>query len=110
MATAKKLKTPDPAERVDYSKYYDLLMKRRAELLNLEQRDRKEIMQQQTTGEAPGDQADHSVIDTSSDYFLALADRDRSELIGIRDAFERMHHGTYGRCEECNELISAGRL
>lgn len=106
----KRHKALSPAERVDYSKYYDLLMKRRGELLDIDHRDEREIDQRQTTGEAPGDLGDGSVIDTNSDYFLQLADRDRQELIDIRDALEKMHHGTYGVCENCKKRIDPERL
>ncbi|MEO5970316.1 MAG: hypothetical protein ABIQ95_10355, partial [Bdellovibrionia bacterium] len=107
MDISKNSKPLAPAERVDYSKYYDLLMKRRAELLNLGQRDRQELQEQQGAGGTPGDMADSSVTDISTDYFLTLADRDRQEIIEIRDALERLHKGTYGLCENCNELIPA---
>jgi DnaK suppressor protein len=110
MAISKNPTTLTPAERVDYSKYYDLLVKRRAELLNLAQRDRQELKDQQGASGTPGDMADTSVTDTNTDYFLALADRERSEIIEIRDALERLHKGTYGLCENCNELIRAERL
>lgn len=110
MEASRNLKALTPAERVDYSKFYDLLMKRRAELLNLNERDRKGVEQRQTTGESPGDLADESVMDATSDYFLRLAERDRRELIEVRDALEKIHRGTYGLCENCQEEIPVERL
>ena len=111
MATSKKSKVLAPAERVDYSEYYGLLMKRREELLNFEQQDRDELKQlQKEPGESLGDQGNGSVLDTTSDYFLQLADRDRRELIEVRDALEKIHRGIYGCCEKCKLPISSERL
>lgn len=60
--------------------------------------------------ESPGDDADVSVIDTSADYFLNLANSHQRELIGIREALERIHRGAYGICEGCNEPVAIERL
>jgi DnaK suppressor protein len=99
-----------PAERVDYSEFYQLLLKRRDELLSRDQLDRAQIEQRQTTGDSPGDEADISVIDTSADYFMKLADRDRRELLEIRAALAKLHQGHYGICESCENEISRERL
>jgi DnaK suppressor protein len=99
-----------PQERVDYSDFHQQLLKRRDALLSRDQLDRAQIEQRQTTGESPGDEADISVIDTSADYFMKLADRDRRELLEIRAALAKLHQGTYGICESCENEISRERL
>lgn len=39
-----------------------------------------------------------------------LNDRDRSKLLAIDDALERIEEGSYGKCEECGADIAEGRL
>jgi DnaK suppressor protein len=60
--------------------------------------------------ESPGDDADVSVIDTSADYFLSLANSHQRELISIRQALDRIDRGVYGVCENCGETIALDRL
>jgi DnaK suppressor protein len=59
---------------------------------------------------SPGDAADESVIDTSADYFLRLANNHQRELVEIRDAIDRMHRGVYGVCESCENPVAIERL
>lgn len=60
--------------------------------------------------ELPGDTADESVVDVSADYFFKLAQHHQQELLEIRNAFERMHRGSYGICADCETPISIERL
>jgi DnaK suppressor protein len=39
-----------------------------------------------------------------------LVERHVSALAGIRAAFERLHDGTYGRCQRCGQSIGRDRL
>jgi DnaK suppressor protein len=39
-----------------------------------------------------------------------LNGRDRSKLLAIDDALERIEEGSYGKCEECGADIAEGRL
>jgi RNA polymerase-binding transcription factor DksA len=41
---------------------------------------------------------------------LTLAAALREQLADVEGALARMDHGTYGRCQECGEVISADRL
>src|SRR5262249_46501884 len=59
---------------------------------------------------SPGDVADASVVDTSADYFLKLANQHQKEILEIREALDRIHRGVYGICENCEEPISIERL
>ncbi len=97
-------------DQIDYSEYYQSLLKRRDEILGRDENMRAQVEQQRITGEAPGDEADISLIDANADYFLLLADRDRQELLKIRSALEKLHHGTYGVCENCGSPIATERL
>jgi DnaK suppressor protein len=60
--------------------------------------------------EEVGDIADASVLDTNADYFLALAEKDRRELLEIREALARIQKGTYGLCMNCENPIEGDRL
>lgn len=91
-----------------YPEFTQRLKERRDDLLGRTNVERTHLDEQFMT--APGDAADVSVIDTSADYFLKLANSHQHELIEIRDAFERMNRGVYGICENCDNEISIERL
>jgi DnaK suppressor protein len=94
--------------RHHYPEFAKLLMKRRDELVPRQDQARANL-NEQVIG-APGDDADVSVLDTSADYFLRLANNQQQELIEIRDAIDRMDRGVYGICQNCSESIAIERL
>lgn len=94
--------------RAHYPEFARMLIARMNEILPRESDARANLNQQIL--ESPGDDADVSVIDTSADYFLNLANSHQRELIGIREALDRLHRGTYGVCESCGDLIALERL
>lgn len=102
MAEAKKI------EGTSYQEFFYLLMSRMNEIVPRESSARANL-DEQVMG-APGDEADLSVIDTSADYFLKLANSHQRELVEIREAIDRMHRGVYGVCESCSLPISEERL
>jgi DnaK suppressor protein len=115
MAEARKLDTPvrstetsTPDLRSHYPEFRELLLRRQSEILPRQQAARANLNEQ--VMESPGDEADVSVLDTSADYFLKLANNQQAELIAIRDALDRMDRGVYGICESCEEPISIERL
>lgn len=113
MATARKLSRQEvEQDQVDITDHYPELQKimreREQEILDRVDLERAQIDEQVMT--SPGDVGDASVLDTSADYYLNLADRDRRELVEIRDAFDRMRRGVYGTCENCENEISLQRL
>lgn len=109
-------KRPDPIDlglssddvRNHYEEFAHLLKKRRDELVPQQDSARANLNEQ--IAQAPGDEADTSVLDTSADYFLKLANNQQQELIEIRDAFDRMDRGVYGICQNCSESIALERL
>lgn len=94
--------------RTHYPEFSRLLRKRQSEILPQQDVVRHNLEEQIQS--SPGDDADASVIDTSADYFLKLANNQQAELGEIRDAIERMDRGTYGICEACEETIATDRL
>lgn len=97
-----------PEITAHYPEFRRLLLQRRTELLQHTDLERDALSAQVMT--APGDVGDVSVIDTSADYFLKLADNDRRELLEITDALDRLRRGTYGVCEVCENDIPVERL
>lgn len=117
MATARKISNSGrPSEISDerseivehYPEFQRIMHDREREILDRVDLERSQIDEQIMT--SPGDVGDASVLDASADYYLSLADRDRTELMEIRDAFDRMRRGVYGICENCENEISVQRL
>ena len=94
--------------RASYRELAGRLLERRDEIIGRRDQARANL-DEQIMG-APGDTADESVLDTSADYFLKLANTHQVELLEIRDAFERMHRGVYGICASCENPIAIERL
>lgn len=57
-----------------------------------------------------GDEADQSVAHIAEHSFLISQDRMRNQLIEIEMALARIEQGTFGICEETEEVIEADRL
>jgi RNA polymerase-binding protein DksA len=109
---AQPLRRPDDhsAGEIDNQEFQTLLEQRRGEIFARSNATRSNIGEQLEQSAGPGDEADLSVMDTSADYFLRLADNERREMLEIEAALERIHRGTYGLCENCGNPIAAERL
>lgn len=94
--------------RLKYPDYYRSLILRMNEIKKREEITRLHL-DEQVLG-APGDEADLSVIDSSTDYFTHLATSHQMEILEIREALDRMHRGVYGICENCEQPITPERL
>ena len=53
---------------------------------------------------------DKAADETDREMQFLLTDRDRAKLIEIDDALARFENGTYGICEDCEEVIPKERL
>lgn len=60
--------------------------------------------------EKGGDEADQSVAHIAEHSFLVAQDRMRTQLLEIEMALSRMETGTFGVCEETEEVIESDRL
>jgi DnaK suppressor protein len=60
--------------------------------------------------EKSGDEADQSVAHIAEHSFLITQERMRNQLLEIEMALGRMEQGTFGICEETEEVIEADRL
>jgi len=63
-----------------------------------------------TQYDIPQDIGEQSILDMLSDAGLAVADIRREQLTQLEEAQRRLEMGTYGRCENCGEVIDINRL
>jgi DnaK suppressor protein len=58
----------------------------------------------------PMHMADVGTENYDQEFTLSLIENDQDTLGQIHEALTRIDSGTYGQCEECNELIAKPRL
>jgi DnaK suppressor protein len=56
------------------------------------------------------DPTDRAAMESDRNFTLRIRDRERKLIGKIREALERLEHGTYGICDSCGESISVKRL
>ncbi len=83
------------------------LLKTKADILN---RVREARINLDMNDDKGGDEADQTVRVLAEAEFLNMHDRLRSQLIEIESALARIENGTFGVCEETEELIEQDRL
>src|SRR5690349_5776068 len=54
--------------------------------------------------------ADVGTENYDQEFTLGLIENEQGTLELVNEALERLKHGKYGRCVECNEVISKPRL
>lgn len=82
------------------------LLNTKEELLNRAQDTRKNLYSE----EKGGDEGDQTVRALAEREMLHMADRIRRQLLEIESALARMDNGSFGVCEETEELIEPERL
>jgi DnaK suppressor protein len=93
----------------------NLLLNRRAQILGLIQNQEKSIKQEVTRLESGVEPSLGEVIDMAQtleqqDRDASLALQERRELDSIERALAKMATGSFGVCEDCEEVISPRRL
>ena len=83
------------------------LLNEKAEILNRVKEARANLNSSEDKG---GDEADQTVRVLAEAELLTLHDRLRNQLLEIEMALSRIDGGTYGICEETEELIEPERL
>ena len=63
-----------------------------------------------TLEKASGDEVDQAVAQLAEDHYLIAQDRLRRQLLEIEFALSRIQNGSFGICEETQELIEFDRL
>lgn len=82
------------------------LLQTKAEILN-RVREARSHLDNEDRG---GDEADQTVRVLAEAEFLNMHDRLRHQLMEIESALSRIENGSYGHCEETEELIEPERL
>lgn len=82
------------------------LLEAKADILNRVQGTRRDLYIE----DKGGDEADQTVRVLAEAEVLTMHDRMRSQLLEIELALNRIESGTYGVCEETEEIIEADRL
>ncbi len=82
------------------------LLQAKAEILNRFKTARKDL----TNEDKGGDEADQTVRVLAEAEMLSLHERLRFQLIEIESALARIENGTFGICEETEEIIESERL
>src|SRR4051812_34434677 len=85
----------------------DKLLKIKADILNRVKDARQSLVINDDKG---GDEADQTVRVLAEAEFLNMHDRLRSQLIEIESALGRIENGSFGFCEETEEVIEPERL
>lgn len=84
----------------------DKLLKSKMDLLNRVREAREKL----DLGEKGGDEADQTMRLLAEQEMLNLNDRLRSQLYEIESALGRIENGSFGTCEETEEVIEVERL
>lgn len=82
------------------------LLKVKADLMNRVREARLDL----NTDERGGDEADQTIRVLAEAEFLSHHERLRDQLMEIENALARMENGSYGICEETEEVIEPERL
>src|SRR6266480_4146804 len=92
----------------DMEKYRRLLEQKKSELSDelAKARDAEE----ETTEESTQDIADKAVSSYTREFLYSLTDGERTVLLRIDEALNRIDDGTYGYCLNCNVQMSDKRL
>ncbi len=82
------------------------LLNTKAELLNRVKEARGDL----NNDDRGGDEADQTVRVLAEAEFLSMHERLRSQLMEIENALARIENGSFGICEETEEIIEPERL
>lgn len=96
--------SPIPKKVIDECRVKLLSMK--ADLLNRIREARASLDNE----EKGGDEADQTVRVLAETEFLSMTERIRNQLVEIEMALARIENGTFGVCEETEEIIEPERL
>lgn len=100
-------KAPGMAQR-DMTNYRDLLNEREQSLLD--EMDKHQTEAREMTDQTTAEPMERMVNLEGRDTVLQHNDADFKELTEVRDALQRLDHGTFGTCIDCGKEIPAARL
>ena len=82
------------------------LVEAKEDIINRVRESKDSLVKEDTTG----DEGDQTVRVLAESEFVANQERLRTQLLEIESALSRIEGGTYGVCEETEELIEPARL
>jgi DnaK suppressor protein len=85
------------------------ILEKRKELITKNIQDSRNSIDSLKNSEC-NDDVDYAEISSDSFKEGIIANQQLKELNEIEDAIKRIHNGTYGICEMCDETIALGRL
>lgn len=85
------------------------ILEKRKELITKNIQDSRNSIDSLKNSEC-NDDVDYAEISSDSFKEGIIANQQLKELQEIDDALKRIHNGTYGICEMCDETIALGRL
>ncbi|MDR2826939.1 MAG: RNA polymerase-binding protein DksA [Candidatus Adiutrix intracellularis] len=94
----------DSAQQIFFK---ELLLKRRSEILQYAD---DTVTNMNDQAETYPDPTDRASIESDRNFILRLRERERSLLVKIDEALERIDTGEFGICETCGAEIGAKRL
>jgi DnaK suppressor protein len=86
------------------------LLSIKQDLLNRVRASAQQYSVLQASRETSGDEIDQSVAQIEENGFLLNQERMRQQLLEIEMALSRIENGTFGMCEETEEVIEVERL
>ncbi len=89
------------------TRFKKILLEERQRVLNAATKTLDEI---QISSDDLPDETDQAVSELTQNLSLSLRDRERSSLLAINAALQRIDEGTFGICESCEDPIEAKRL
>lgn len=60
--------------------------------------------------DSASDESDQTSLELSMNSTIQIREKDRLKVSMIDRALEKLNGGTFGQCEECDEVISPARL
>lgn len=95
-------------EKKKLEHFKQLLLKQRQQILNVGLLNKSDDLH--VSEEDLSDETDLATSLIQQQLSCAIRDREYSKLRKIDAALDRVHEGTYGHCEECEEEIGMKRL
>lgn len=96
------------SEGLDLELFHKILTEKQNEVHSLYRHDIK--VGQESTDDNADDFADRANNSYNRETMFALSDVERSTLIHIEEAFQRIDKGTFGSCDYCSGAIGEPRL
>jgi DnaK suppressor protein len=103
--------TAKPAPEVTSDSYETLrerLLKQKQEILDMYNQDLK--AGQESADDGTDDLVDRANAAYNRELMFSLSDSERTMLLQIEEALDRMRQGSYGRCSNCGQTIGLLRL